>query len=160
VIVFEWEEPPGAQPKPEAFAIDWGKFSALTTDPGAATPNALAVKAVAIKDVKALQVLLLMWATAPEALLGLDYQRQGFAALPLSNEPVPVLDQLTTLIQSPLRIGLSFHPQGLPGLAGVDFDTLQQVHFADRPAGAAVLRESKAVLTKHSADKTGGSSCG
>jgi hypothetical protein len=36
----------------------------------------------------------------------------------------------------------------LPHLQGVDFDGLAQIFIADRPAGAAVLRESASTLTE------------
>ncbi|WP_221393671.1 DUF6603 domain-containing protein [Dyadobacter sp. NIV53] len=103
IIKFEWA--PGDPVKPVAFSIDWAKFNSLITDPGQEALTLLLSKVQAIDDIKALQVLLLMLVSSPQALLELEYRQQGFMGMPVSQVPginsQELLDMIGDLVNSP-----------------------------------------------------------
>ena len=109
IIKFEWADDPET---PVAFSIDWDKLNSITSDPGTEALTLLLSKVQAIADVGALKVLLLMLFSAPDALLALEYRKQGFMRLPVS--PIPgigtdeLMDMINSLVQSPLQLALPF----------------------------------------------------
>ncbi len=129
VIGFEWE---GV--KPAAFSINWTKLNELLTTPGDSTLTLLLSKVQKLDDIKALQVLSLMFISAPLALLKLEYAHQGFTALPLAGDPGVTLKDLINLIQSPLSLPLPF---ALP-LALEQFQQ-QASHVAEGNLGSLTL---------------------
>lgn len=101
-----------------SFKLHRSRLERLTTDPGGyaadVTPDGglglLLTKIQKIKDVKAMQVLSLLWLAAPDELLKMDYRKEGFTALPLAGNPGVSLQELINLIQSPFRLPLPFKP--------------------------------------------------
>ena len=79
VIGIEWDGD-----TPAAFSINWTGLNDLMTKPGDSALNLLLSRVQKLDDVKALQALSLMLITAPQPLLKLEYEHQGFAALPLA----------------------------------------------------------------------------
>jgi len=108
VIGIEW-----AGDTPAAFSINWAGLNDLMTKPGDSALNLLFSRVQKLDDVKALQALSLMLITAPQPLLKLEYEHEGFAALPLPDgRPLVTLDDLIGLINSPLSLPLP--PRDLP----------------------------------------------
>lgn len=88
--------------RPRLFRIDWQVLDAFGRNPGHQSLLALLGRVQGIPDVKALQVLLLLLITGPDELLGLEYQRRGFLALP-QGEGVSLQD-LIDLVNSPISV--------------------------------------------------------
>lgn len=108
VIGIEWNGD-----TPAAFSINWNGLNDLMTRPGDSALNLLLGKVQKLDDVKALQALSLLLITAPQPLLKLEYEHEGFAALPLPDDrPLVTLDDLIDLINSPLSLPLP--PLDLP----------------------------------------------
>jgi hypothetical protein len=107
LIGVEW----AADNTPIAFSLNWAGLDAFLKEPGGQTLNLLLSRVQKIKDVKALQALLLLYLSGPRALLALEYQRQGFTGLPVSGDPGISLQELIDLVNSPL-----FMPLPLPDL--------------------------------------------
>jgi hypothetical protein len=130
IVGIEW----GADDRPAAFSINWQRLNDLMTRPGATGLSLLLGKVQKLDDVKALQALSLMLLTAPQPLLALEYERQGFASLPLAGEPGVTLQELLDLINSPLSVPL---PLALP----LDLATFMQRAgpAADGALGALTL---------------------
>lgn len=107
VIGFEWE---GATPA--AFSIDRQRLNDLLAQPGSTALTILLVNVQNLDDLKALQVLLLLLVSSPEALLALEYRQQGFLGLPLGGVPGINSDELLGLIRelvnSPVSLPLPF----------------------------------------------------
>lgn len=95
VIGFEW-----AGNTPSAFSINWQKLNDIFSNPGNAALTLLLSKVQKLDDVKALQVLVLMLLSSPQALLALEYGQQGFLGLPLGGVPGINSDQLRDLIRN------------------------------------------------------------
>lgn len=91
---------------PQAFSFNWNRLNDLMTRPDDTLFTLLLSKVQKLEDVQALQALSLMLLTAPEPLLKLEYQHQGFAALPLAGDPGVTLDQLIDLVNSPISMPL------------------------------------------------------
>jgi hypothetical protein len=106
IIDFEWDGN-----TPAAFSIDWNGLDNLLKNPGDTGLTLLLSKVQKIDDVKALQVLILLLISAPQALLSLEYRHQGFDSLPLTGNPGVSLQELIDLMNSPLRLPL---PMALP----------------------------------------------
>jgi hypothetical protein len=98
-----------------AFLLDWEGLDAFLTDPGKEAFILILSKLQKIKDVKAAQALVLLFISGPRALLALEYQRQGFAALPVEGDPGISLRELIELVNSPLflKLPLSTFPLDL-----------------------------------------------
>jgi len=96
-----------------SFAIDRDRLTYLLREPGpaAANMNWWLSKIEKINDIKLTQVYLSMLLFAPQELVNLEYNRQGFAALPSPGVPGASLQELLDLVNSPLAIGL---PTTLP----------------------------------------------
>lgn len=107
VIGFEWD---GATPA--AFSIDRQRLNDLLAQPGSTALTLLLGKVQNLDDLKALQVLILMLVSSPEALLALEYRQQGFLGLPLGGVPGITSDELLGLIErlvnSPVSLPLPF----------------------------------------------------
>lgn len=94
------------------------RLDRLLTDPGGYAADAspmgglgtLLQRVQKIKDVKALQVLVMLLIASPYELLKLDYRKEGFLALPFAGDPGVTLQELMDLVNSPLRLALPFHP--------------------------------------------------
>lgn len=110
VIGFEWQGT-----TPAAFSIDRQKLNDLFSQPGPMALSLLLGKLQNLDDLKALQVLLLMLISSPQALLALEYRQQGFLGLPLGGVPGINSDELLQLINdlvnSPISLPL---PLALP----------------------------------------------
>lgn len=104
-IGVQWEAG-GAGPR--SFSINWDYLSQLMHNPGSAVLNKLLLTVQKIEDVKALQALILLWVAGPQALLKLEYEKQGFLSLPLPGVPGADLSQLLALINSPIALPLPF----------------------------------------------------
>jgi hypothetical protein len=102
LIGFEW----AADNTPAAFSLNWAVLDTLLKDPGGNALNLLLSKVQKVKDVKAIQALALLYVSGPRALLALEYQRQGFAALPVAGDPGISLQELIDLVNSPLFLAL------------------------------------------------------
>lgn len=118
---------------PAAFSINWNGLNDLMTRPGDRAFNLLLSRVQKLDDVKALQALSLMLITAPDPLLKLEYEHQGFAALPLAGDPGVTLGQLLDLINSPLSLPLP--PRDLP----LTLDEFMQQATPTPPVPAGVL---------------------
>lgn len=96
--------------KLRAFGIDWTQLNNLMSNPGPTALTLLASRLQGINDAKALQVLILMLLSAPQALLELEYSGNGFGSLPLDETPGVSSDALkqliTNLVNSPVSIAL------------------------------------------------------
>ncbi|XTR52346.1 DUF6603 domain-containing protein [Pseudarthrobacter sp. So.54] len=103
----QWEPGDGGT-GPHSFSINWDYVSALTRNPGSAVLNRLLLTIQKIDDVKALQALILLWIAGPQALLKLEYEKQGFLSLPIPGLPGVDLQQLLDLINSPITLPLPF----------------------------------------------------
>jgi len=110
VVVFEWDGH-----APAAFRLDTSKLDDLLSRPGDTALKQLLGngpqqpgKVQKLDDVKALQVLVLLLISSPQALLELEYRQQGFAGLPLGGVPGVTSDELVQLIKdlvhSPVRL--------------------------------------------------------
>ena len=110
VIKFEWAA--GQPEKPVAFSIDWNRFNEILKDPGNDAFKLLLTKVQAIEDIKALQVLILMLISSPEALLTLEYKSQGFSSLPVSRvagvNSGELIELIDDLVNSPIKLPLPF----------------------------------------------------
>lgn len=111
--------------RPRLFRINWQVLDAFGQNPGRQSLLALLGRVQGIPDVKALQVLLLLLITGPDELLGLEYQRRGFLALP-QGEGVSLQD-LIDLVNSPISVLLG------PALAAAPA-TLAQLVPGPQPA--------------------------
>lgn len=110
VVGVEWDGD-----TPAAFSINWNGLNELMTRPGDRALDLLLSRVEKLDDVKALQALSLMLITAPEPLLKLEYEHEGFAALPLAGDrPLVTLDDLIGLINSPINMPL---PPAFPATA-------------------------------------------
>lgn len=125
IIGVEWDGD-----TPAAFSINWNGLNDLLTRPGDRAFNLLLSRVQKLDDVKALQALSLMLITAPDPLLKLEYEHQGFAALPLAGDPGVTLGQLLDLINSPISLPLP--PPDLP----LTFDEFKQQATPPVAAGA------------------------
>ncbi len=134
LISFEWQP----DNTPAAFHIDWNALDAFLSEPGPRALLLLLSKAQKIKDVKAIQALGLLLVSGPPALLALEYQRQGFAALPLPGDPGVSLQELLALINSPLHLPLPI--DGLP----LDLETFLAQAQAAPPPGSYVALDGPA----------------
>jgi hypothetical protein len=110
IIKFKWDDV--EPPKPVEFSIDWSKLNKILSNPGDEALILLLSKVQAIEDIKALQVLILMLFSSPQALLELEYKQAGFVAMPVSKVPGIDSTQLTDLIEelvnSPVQLPLAF----------------------------------------------------
>lgn len=94
--------------KPAAFSINWDELDALLSKPGDRALVLLLSKVQKLDDLKALQALILMLISAPQALLQLEYAHQGFTSVPVPGNPGLSLQELIALLQSPLGLPLPF----------------------------------------------------
>ncbi len=85
VITAVWQEADGVV-RPRSFRIAWGVLADLARRPGAHALGALLARVQGVDDAKALQVLLLLLITGPGELVGLEYRRRGFLALPQGDD--------------------------------------------------------------------------
>jgi hypothetical protein len=95
-----------------AFHIDTARLEGFLKNPGptASDLDYWLSKIQTIADVKLVQVYLSMLALAPIDLIGLEYTRRGFAALPSPPAPDLTLQDLTDLVDSPLLSRLPVTP--------------------------------------------------
>lgn len=102
VIKGTWrKDEPG---RPYSFSIDWRALEQFAMDPAQQLLVTLLNRAPSIEDVKAVQALLLLLATAPRELVAREYASAGFLALPIGNGVS--LDDLTDLVNSPIAVPL------------------------------------------------------
>jgi hypothetical protein len=123
IIGFEWE---GSTPA--AFSINRQKLSDLLSRPGDTSLTLLLSKVQKLDDLKALQVLVLMLISSPQALLLLEYRQQGFLGLPLGGVPGINSDELIELIRS-----LANSPISLPLPISMPLDLEQFKDLAKPP---------------------------
>lgn len=132
VVEVEWD--PGDASRPTAFRIRRDRLDALLSDPGGAALQLLLGRVQKLEDVKALQVLVLLLVSSPQALLELEYRQQGFAGLPLDGTPGISSDELLALVDalvnSPVRLPL-------PVPAAFDLDDFEAAAGPAAPEGTA-----------------------
>jgi hypothetical protein len=125
IIGFEWE---GNPPALAAFSINRQRLNDLLAKPGNTALALLLLRVEKLKDLKALQVLVLLLISSPQALLALEYRQQGFLGLPLDGVPGINSDQLKQLIDelinSPVSLPL---PLPLPLDQPLDFERFKQL---------------------------------
>lgn len=102
-ITAVWQEADGVV-RPRSFRIAWGVLADLARRPGAHALGALLARVQGVDDAKALQVLLLLLITGPGELVGLEYRRRGFLALPQGDDDA--LRDLVDLVNSPVFVPL------------------------------------------------------
>lgn len=129
LIGFEWT----ADNTPAALTLNWSQLDTFLVNPGPNALNLLLSKVQKIKDIKAIQALVLLAISSPQALLALEYRRQGFAALPVAGDPGVSLQELIDLINSPLFIPLPI--AGFP----LDLDEFKAVASRNAPANSSYL---------------------
>lgn len=94
----------GQKHTPITFTLDWDALEGFTRTPGKQALATLLARVRGVRDVQALQVLLLLLATGPEDLVGLEYRHQGFLALP-EGQGLSLQD-LVDLVNSPVAVPL------------------------------------------------------
>ncbi|MFO1003030.1 MAG: DUF6603 domain-containing protein [Planctomycetaceae bacterium] len=92
------------------FDIDWNRLSNLLKADTLRSPDTwldlIFSKLASRDDIKALQVIFGLLLSSPGELLGLEYRKQGFTALPGAAGSLADLSDLMQLINSPLSIPL------------------------------------------------------
>lgn len=132
VITISWEGT-GEAVRVRHLRIDWTRLRQVTGDPGQFALSMLLNRVGGLGDVKSLQVLLLLLAGDPHALLRLEYAGRGFLALPTGDGVG--LGELIDEVNSPVYLALpsrglsATQPQGSIYLVADGPD-------ADVPAGS------------------------
>nr|WP_180204881.1 DUF6603 domain-containing protein [Pseudomonas sp. SbOxS1]NYU04881.1 hypothetical protein [Pseudomonas sp. SbOxS1] len=107
IIGFEW-----TGNTLSTFVIYQERLNELLSNPGDSALELLLGRVQKLGDIKALQVLVLMLISSPQALLTLEYRKLGFLALPLGGVPginsEELIKMIDNLINSPLSLPLPF----------------------------------------------------
>ena len=131
IVGFEWE---GNTPvTPAAFSINRERLNNLLSNPGNTALVLLLSRVEKLQDIKALQVLVLMLISSPQALLALEYSQQGFLGLPLDGVPGINSDQLKELIDDLINSPISLPLPLVPPLDFEDFIRLARLRLATPP---------------------------
>lgn len=102
-IVITWEGS-GENARVRHLRVNWARLGQVVSDPGQVGLTTLLSRAGGLGDVKSLQVLLLLLAGDPLALLRLEYAGRGFLALPTGDGVG--LGDLIEEVNSPVYLGL------------------------------------------------------